>query len=180
MATMTSRPALPDHPQATAPSTSTLTEGVVAGLAGAGAVALWFFVADLVAGAPLRTPMLLGAVLFEGARSMAEVVPSTGLVVKYTVLHAVAFVLFALVIAGLMKLADREVRLFFVVFALLCCFQVAVLAMVAALAGWLLTPIPAWSLIGANLFATVAMMGVIWPRHRVTWRRYVAAHDDNP
>lgn len=166
------------RPHASAQPMSTLTEGVLAGLAGAAAVALWFLAADVVAGQPLRTPTLLGAVVFEGARAMSEVVPSTGLVAKYTMLHTVAFVLFALAIAGLMKLADRDVRVFFIVFVLLCCFQVVVAGMIAALAGWLFTPIPLWSLVGANLLATVAMMAVIWPRHHVSWRRYVAAHDD--
>lgn len=164
--------------RATALSGSALAEGVLAGLAGAAALALWFFVADLIAGAPLRTPTLLGAVLFEGARSMREVVPSTALVVQYSVVHTLAFVAFAWVLAGLMKLADVEVRLFFVVFTLLCCFHVFVAAIIAALAGWLLDPIPLWSLVGANVLAMVAMLAVIWPRHRVTWRRYVAAHDD--
>jgi hypothetical protein len=179
MSTITSRPALSSRPRVSAQPMSTLMEGVLAGLAGAAAVALWFLAADLMAGEPLRTPMLLGAVVFEGAREMSEVVPSTGLVVKYTALHTAAFVLFALAIAGLMRLADRDVRVFFVVFLLLCCLQVVVAGMIAALAGWLFSPIPLWSLVGANLFATVAMMTVIWPRHNVSWRRYVAAHDDD-
>src|SRR5258708_1606563 len=36
-------------------------EGVVVGVAGAAAVAIWFLLCDLAAGMPFRTPALLGA-----------------------------------------------------------------------------------------------------------------------
>jgi len=48
-----------------------LYEGILVGLAGAAAVAVWFLLLDLVAGAPLRTPALLGEVLFDGLRDRA-------------------------------------------------------------------------------------------------------------
>jgi hypothetical protein len=48
-----------------------LYEGILVGLAGAAAVAAWFFVLDLVAATPFRTPALLGAVLFDGLRDPA-------------------------------------------------------------------------------------------------------------
>ena len=43
---------------------SVLKEGIVAGLIGAAAVAVWFFVFDLARGRPLLTPGLLGALVF--------------------------------------------------------------------------------------------------------------------
>ena len=40
-----------------------LYEGILVGLAGAAAVAVWFFLYDLAAGMPFRAPALLGAAL---------------------------------------------------------------------------------------------------------------------
>jgi hypothetical protein len=42
-----------------------LHEGILVGLAGAAAVAIWFFLYDLALATPFRTPALLGAVLFD-------------------------------------------------------------------------------------------------------------------
>src|SRR5215469_11363971 len=43
------------------PWTRVAREGLIAGLAGAAAVAVWFLLYDLAAGVPFRTPALLGA-----------------------------------------------------------------------------------------------------------------------
>ena len=45
-----------------------LVEGIVVGLAGAAAVAIWFLLYDLAEGVPFRTPALLAAALFHGLR----------------------------------------------------------------------------------------------------------------
>ena len=63
-------------------------EGLVVGLAGATAVAVWFLLYDLAAGMPFRTPALLGATIFDGLRDPAALVITPALVLKYTVLHA--------------------------------------------------------------------------------------------
>lgn len=57
-------------------SAHALREGVTVGLIGAAIVMLWFFLVDLAAGAPLRTPALLGAALFDGARYADAVTPT--------------------------------------------------------------------------------------------------------
>jgi len=64
-----------------------LSEGILVGLAGAAAVAVWFFVLDLITGTPFRTPALLGAVLFDGLRDPAALTITPGLVFKYTAVH---------------------------------------------------------------------------------------------
>src|SRR5439155_474035 len=69
-----------------------LVQGLVTGLVGAGVVALWFFVLDLAAGHPLRTPAALGAALLFGASNVAAVQTNLGLVAAYSVVHVAAFV----------------------------------------------------------------------------------------
>jgi hypothetical protein len=67
--------------------THPLREGITVGLIGAAIVMVWFFIVDLAAGVPLRTPALLGAALFDGARAAEVVVPTPRLVVGYTAVH---------------------------------------------------------------------------------------------
>ena len=49
----------------------TLSEGFIAGVIGAGGVALWFLIIDTVSGRPFYTPALLGSALFLGLRDPA-------------------------------------------------------------------------------------------------------------
>ena len=79
--------------------THALREGITVGLIGAAIVMLWFFIADLAAGVPLRTPALLGAALFDGARSEV-VTPTARLVVGYTAVHLAGFVALGLAWRG--------------------------------------------------------------------------------
>ena len=48
---------------------SVIREGLIAGAAGAAAVAFWFLVLDLIEGRILFTPGALGSVFFLGARN---------------------------------------------------------------------------------------------------------------
>src|SRR6187397_2818966 len=113
---------------------SLIREGIGVGLAGAVAVAAWFLLYDLAAGVPFRTPALLGAAIFDGLRDPAALVITPALVLKYTVLHGLAFLAFGIATAGLFALVDYERRVLFAVFMLFCCFEVFVIGMVMALA----------------------------------------------
>ena len=149
-----------------------LLEGAVAGIIGAAMVAVWFLAYDLMRDRPLWTPSLLGAALFDGWSQVAPVEPSAGLVAKYTIVHGVAFIVFGCALPGLFAIADRDFRFLFAIFMLLCCFQVAFVALLAVLAQWLLDPVPWWTIVIGNLFATIGMLGVLLPRHRSAIRRY--------
>jgi len=150
-------------------------EGLVAGLVGAAAVAVWFLLYDLAAGAPFRTPALLGAAVLEGLRDPRALVITAPLVLKYTVIHGAAFVTFGWLAAWLLALADREPRLLFVFFMLFCCFEVFFAVLVAVLAEWLLETLSWWAILAANVLAAAAMLGFFFRGHRVTWRAFLAA-----
>src|SRR5882724_7057383 len=155
--------------------TRVVREGIVAGLLGAVAVALWFLAYDAAAGVPLRTPALLGAALFHGLREPGALVITTPLVLQYTVVHGAAFVLFGLAAAGMFALADREPRLLFAFVMLLCCFEVFFAAMVAILAEWLLEAVPWWTILAGNLLAALVMMGYFLRGHRLAWHEFMHA-----
>ena len=146
-----------------------VVEGVLAGLAGAAAVALWFFVHDVLSGVPLRTPALLGAALLQGSRYPSEVTITAGLVLGYTAVHVVAFVLYGWAAAGLLALSDREPRVLYGVFMLFCCQQFVVVTVVATMAAWVLEPIGWSSFVCANLVATAAMLAVFGRRHHLAF-----------
>ena len=144
---------------------TTIGEGTAVGLAGAVAVAAWFLVYDLAAGTPFRTPALLGATIFNGLRDPAALVITPALVLKYTVLHGLAFLVFGIAAAGLFALVDYERRVLFAVFMLFCCFEVFAVGMVMALAERLLEEIPIWAIFGGNLLAAVVMLGILFRSH---------------
>jgi hypothetical protein len=87
-----------------------MREGIMVGLIGAAVAMLLFLGVDLAAGAPLRTPAMLGNALFHGARGASEVAITTPVVLGYTAVHLAGFVLFGLAVSGLFALAEREKR----------------------------------------------------------------------
>jgi hypothetical protein len=152
-----------------------LYEGMLIGLAGAIAVALWFFIYDVAEGTPFRTPALLGAALFEGLREPAALTITPDLVLKYTVLHGIMFLVFGVASAGLFALADKDRHILFAVFMLFCCFEVAALAAMAVLASWLLDTLRPWAIIGANFVAALVMLGFLFRDHHVSVRELLTS-----
>ncbi len=67
-----------------------LVPGVVSGLIGATMVAIWFLLVDIAAGAPFRTPAMIGGALL----GLEGLDTSPGLIALFTVIH---FLVFALV-----------------------------------------------------------------------------------
>jgi hypothetical protein len=157
------------------PWTRVAREGLVAGLAGAVVVAVWFLLYDLAGGVPFRTPALLGAALFHGLRDPSALVVTAPLVFQYTVVHGAAFILFGWATAGLLALADREPRLLFGVLMLFCCFEVFFIALIAILAEWLFDTLAWWTILGGNVLASVVMLGYFFRGHRVAWREFLTA-----
>ena len=142
-----------------------LHEGIRVGLAGAAAVAVWFFLYDLATATAFRTPALLGAALFEGLRDPAGLVITPGLVLKYTAVHGLAFLVFGVAVAGLFALADRDRPMIFGVFMLFCCFEVAVFLAMATLGSWLLDTLQPWAILGGNFVAALLMLGILFRDH---------------
>src|SRR5207247_4816063 len=73
--------------------TRILREGFIAGLIGAGAVALWFLIVDTVAGRPFFTPAMLGSAVFWGVHDPALVVIEYSRIIGYTMIHVSAFLI---------------------------------------------------------------------------------------
>ncbi|MBL8998150.1 MAG: hypothetical protein JNL44_12630 [Gemmatimonadetes bacterium] len=140
-------------------------EGVVAGLLGAGGVALWFLVVDLVAGAAFATPEMLGRTLLSVLGKGIDLSPAMN-VLWYTLFHVAAFVGVGLVVSRLVALSARTpgvlagLGLFFVVFEM-GFYGLTVFLSQSEQFGAL-----AWYQIGAaNLLAAFLMGWYLWRAH---------------
>ncbi len=148
------------------PWTGVVREGVVGGIIGAATVAVWFVVYDTATDRPLYTPALLGAAVLKGLRDPSALHISTAVVLGYSVLHVTAFILFGILAAVLLALAEREPMLLLGVFVLFTCFEVFFFGAVMLVDQALLMSLGWWTIFVANILAATAMLAYFLPRHR--------------
>ena len=143
----------------------TVREGVVAGLIGAAAVAIWFFVLDVVAGRPFGTPARLGesvASLFGGIGGGS----AAFYVVGYTVFHVIAFCLSGIVMSAVVNKAEDEPSLLFGLLILFVAFEIAWYGMTAILArDEAYGPLAWYQVMIANLIAATVMGVYLFRKH---------------
>ena len=149
-----------------------MREGVTVGLVGAAVAMLLFLAVDLAAGAPLRTPALLGNALFHGASGARDVTVAMPVVLGYTAVHLAGFVLFGLAASGLFALAEREKRVLALIFMLGCCLAVVFVAMVYGLAQWVRDAMTPWVFLGGHVLAGAAVVGALVYFHRRLLREF--------
>ncbi len=143
-----------------------LREGVIAGLIGATAVALWFLVVDVIAGEPLFTPATLGRALLSvlGPATAGETV--LGAVIVYTIFHYAAFIAVGLIAAVVVQVAETEPSVLAGFLILFVVFELAFHGFVALLQHT--TPLGdlAWyQVLAGNLLAATAMGTYLWKMH---------------
>lgn len=140
-------------------------QGFVTGLIGAGGVALWFLVVDIINGQPLYTPAMLGSAVFWGLRDPSTLTITFPAVVGYTLLHIVAFAVVGVVAATLAELVDRSPPTLFLVVVFFAAFEVGFYIVVALLAQPLLHAL-AWTNVAiGNLIAAFAMGAYLYRAH---------------
>lgn len=142
-----------------------LREGFIAGLIGAGGVAVWFLIVDLINGHPLFTPAMLGSAVFWGLRDPSAVEIAFPTVIGYTLLHVVAFGVVGIVAAWLAALVGKFPMTLFIVVVFFAIFEVGFYIVVALLAQPLLGAL-AWSNVAiGNAIAAVGMGYYLWRAH---------------
>jgi hypothetical protein len=139
-----------------------LGQGLATGLLGAGAVALWFFVVDILTGIPFSTPAALGSAVFLGADTPQDVQLNVGLIAAYSVLHLAAF---SVVGVGFTWAADRIERapgLWLLALMALIVLEALFVAVVGIVSEWVLGVL-GWVQVGiGNLLAVAAMGTWLW------------------
>jgi hypothetical protein len=140
-------------------------EGFIAGLIGAGGVALWFLIVDSVSGQPFYTPALLGSAVFWGLRDPALVHITFPAIIGYTMVHVVAFWFAGMVAAGFAELVDKVPSTLFLVVVFFAIFEVGFYIIVALVAQPLLGAL-AWSNVAiGNALAAAGMCYYLWRQH---------------
>ena len=149
-------------------STRVVQDGIVAGVLAAAAVALWFFVFDAVRGRPLYTPSVLGTALFgRGAFGSLETTPvSIEMVLMFTWVHGLAFVVLGAFASWLLSVAERSPHLGFGIVLLFVIFEGCFTAAAYLIAAPVLRALAWPAVIVANFLAAAVMAGYLWWRHR--------------
>lgn len=157
------------------PSRSFIVRGIIAGFAGATALALWFLVIDGVAGRPFYTPAFLAAVV----TGREVVLLSVWGVAIYTILHYAGFLLVGMGAAWVMDRLETlpgvllGVILGFLLFDLVFYGSVWITGVdVVSQLGW-----PA--VLAGNVVAGMALMGtlsLLGPTRPVSWRTVLQQH----
>ena len=154
---------------------SVLKRGIIAGLLGAAAVAVWFLALDMAAGEPFRTPAALGnSLLFGGGQAVSDRLSASGpttipitlrVVAAYTAVHVLAFIVAGFIFVWI---ADRvENRPSFLLVAGLALILLEAFALVnfASTAQWHLGGQGLWTVIVANILAIAVMGFYVWQTH---------------
>src|SRR5215831_5660316 len=152
-------------------------EGITIGLLGALAVMFVFFIADLAEGVPFRTPGLLGAALFHGARNPGDAAITVSNVLGYTVVHLASFIAFGLGVSGLFALAEREQRVLALVLVLGGCLVAGGVLAAYFVAQWIIEAVTPWVFFAAHILAAAAMLAALIHYHRRLLREFLAAAD---
>ena len=142
-------------------------EGMIAGVIGAAAVALWFLLLDSAAGHPLYTPTVLGTAIFRRAALASPETLSVSLemVGMFTWIHLLIFAALGGIASRLIATVERNPAWGFGLVLLFVVFEFGFVAAAALLASPVLRVIPWPSVLGANLLAAAAMATYFWRRH---------------
>ena len=166
----TERPSHAAHTEESSQASRDVTrlyqEGLIAGLVGAATVALWFLLIDSIQGRPLYTPTVLGAALFHrGAAPWLDAVPNLEMVLMFTWVHGLAFIVVGGVVARLLAVAERQPNLGFGVLMLFVLFEFGFIAVAMLFAEPVLRALAWPAILVANLLAATTMGGYFWLRH---------------
>jgi hypothetical protein len=142
-----------------------LREGLVAGLIGAGVVATWFLLFDLVQGRPFFTPAALGSALFLGASSLDDVTVNLLVVGGYTVLHVAAFLITGVLASAIVTASEETPPLILGAVLFFVVFEAFFLGLLAMAAEFLLGPLAWWTIAAGNLLAALTMGYYLWRKH---------------
>jgi hypothetical protein len=140
-------------------------EGIVTGLIGAGVVAVWFFLFDLLRGRPFFTPGALGSALFLGSSTVQSVIVSPGTVIGYTVMHVIAFAVTGFLAAAIVTAADETPPLILGAVMFFAAFEAFFMGLLAMVAEFLLGALAWWTIAVGNVLAAVVMGWYLWIHH---------------
>jgi len=150
------------------PAAAVYAEGLLAGVVGAGTIAAWFLVLDSLRGQPFLTPTVLGTALFRGGAGLES--PATlpvdfEMVLSFTWVHVLAFLLVGVAAARLLALAERDPNFGFGIVLLFVVFEFGFVLVCMVFAEPVLRALTWREVLVGNLLAAASMATVFWRRH---------------
>lgn len=141
---------------------STIREGAISGAIGAAAIALWYFILDVMAGRPFATPNAIAERMFGIGSSDAG---DIGTLAVVTVVHTVVFIIAGTALTGMVHLAARDIA-----------WRMGVLLAFVIGGGFFAGlgfaanmgshgPMPAWKALGGAFIAVAAISAYLWRGH---------------
>lgn len=162
---------------------NSVREGVLAGIIGATAIAVWFAVIDIVSGQPLHTPSILGDGLISVLGKSPMIPDTVGFhVFIYTVFHYVAFAIVGIVIAGIVHQSARTPAILAGFLIAFVAFELGAIGLTTLLTQSRLGGMAWYQIFLANLLATALMFWFMWRRHpalRADLDRALTGTDDH-
>ena len=143
-------------------------EGIMAGLAGALSIALWFLAVDSIHGRPLLTPSLLGTTLFKGGGgfiSLSTYPISFASAAMFTWVHGMVFAAIGVAASWLLNLPERDPNHGFGVLLLFVLFEFGFICLGLIFAERVLEALAISDILIGNLLAAGAMGVCCWRRH---------------
>lgn len=143
-----------------------VSEGVLAGVIAASAVAVVFLIVDVASSAAFRTPRLLGGMLLQlfGASAEASADVPTALAL-YTLFHFVAFIIAGIIAASIVQVTMKQPVAILLFVILFFAFEVAFTGFVAFLDTQSINGITPVQVAIGNIVASVAMGLFFRARH---------------
>ena len=142
-----------------------LSRGLITGLCGAAAVALWFFFIDFSDGHPFRTPAALGSALLFGMSTPEAMQVTFRVVAAYTVVHVIAFAVAGTIFVAIAEQVERSSSLVLLTIPGAIALEVVVVTGLALGGDWVLGAVGVWSVLVANLLAVLSMGWYVWRTH---------------
>jgi hypothetical protein len=141
-------------------------EGLIAGLIGATAVALWFFIVDMMNGRFLYTPVVLGRTVMSVLGPVEAPDSTNAVTLVYTIAHYAVFCAIGIVVTWLVHRSEDTPSLLAGFLILFAAFELGSFGLIALLAQGSAFGQLAWLQIGlANLLAFGLMGYYIYRRH---------------
>lgn len=161
---------------------NSIREGVIAGAIGATAIAVWFFIIDIVAGRPLNTPSILGAGLIS-ILGKPPMMPDSVLfhVFFYTIFHYIAFIIVGIILVAIVHESERTPAVLAGVLVAFVAFELGAIGITALFTESRLRGMAWYQIFIANLLAAALMGWFMWRRHpslRKDFDRALTGTDD--
>lgn len=132
-------------------------DGLITGLVGAAAVAVFFLTKDLLAQAPFHTPAALGSAVLLGATGPDEIQLNVAVIAAYTFLHISVFVAVGMMFAWLAERVERTPDFWIRGAAVLLVLEGMFLGTVGMMSGWIMQDLGWITVLVSNVVAVLAM-----------------------